>query len=121
MIMWELASNKPPFTEYTHDIELAFKILDGARPKVIKGMPNFYAKIMKQCWNPDPLQRPDASLLPKMFEEMMELCKIIDHDKVDSLTNSLSQTNFITDQNDVSITNSITDQNDISINPGIQI
>ena len=78
MIMWELASNKPPFTEYIHDIELAFKILDGTRPEIIEGMPDSYAKIMKQCWDPNPLQRPDVSHLPKMFEEMMELCKIID-------------------------------------------
>ncbi|RIA83970.1 kinase-like domain-containing protein [Glomus cerebriforme] len=73
MIMWELSSNKPPFSNKHHNIELALAVLDGMRPEIIEGTPDFYVKIMKQCWNPDPLQRPDASLLPKIFEEMMEL------------------------------------------------
>src|SRR5437764_1461064 len=34
---------------------------------------------MQQCWNSDPSQRPDASLLPKIFEEMMGLCKAINN------------------------------------------
>ncbi|RIA81552.1 kinase-like domain-containing protein, partial [Glomus cerebriforme] len=68
MIMWELTSNKPPFSNDEHDVKLIFAVLDGKRPEIIEGTPDFYVKIMKQCWNLDPLQRPDASLLPKMFE-----------------------------------------------------
>jgi hypothetical protein len=76
--MWELTSKKPPFSHWYHDVELALKILDGTRPEIIKGTPDFYANIMKQCWNSDPLKRPNASLLPKLFEEMSQLCKVID-------------------------------------------
>jgi hypothetical protein len=80
--MWELTSKKPPFYKYEHNIDLALSILDGLRPKIVEGTPDFYADIMQQCWNSDPLQRPDASLLPKLFEEMM--CKMSDDD-IDSL------------------------------------
>ncbi|CAB4435991.1 unnamed protein product [Rhizophagus irregularis] len=79
MIMWELTSKKPPFSDWFHDVELALAILDGMRPDIVEGTPEFYVDIMKQCWDPDPSQRPDATLLPKIFEEMMESCKMFDN------------------------------------------
>ncbi|RIA91440.1 kinase-like domain-containing protein [Glomus cerebriforme] len=79
MIMWELTSNKPPFSNKRHDKMLALAIYNGLRPTIIEGTPDFYANIMKQCWNSDPSQRPDSSLLPKLCEEMKELCKFIDN------------------------------------------
>ncbi|PKC14152.1 kinase-like protein [Rhizophagus irregularis] len=84
MIMWELTSNKPPFSNKHHDVELALSILDGLRPNTVEGTPDFYTNIMKQCWDSDPLKRPDASLLPKIFEEMIELCKMADDKTVSS-------------------------------------
>ncbi|CAB5365193.1 unnamed protein product [Rhizophagus irregularis] len=79
MIMWELTSKKPPFSDWFHDVELALAILDGMRPDIVEGTPEFYVDIMKQCWDPDPSQRPDATLLPKIFEEMTESCKMFDN------------------------------------------
>ncbi|CAB4436008.1 unnamed protein product [Rhizophagus irregularis] len=84
MIMWELTSNKPPFSNKHHDVELALSILDGLRPNIVEGTPDFYSSIMKQCWDSDPLKRLDASLLPKIFEEMIELCKMADDKTVSS-------------------------------------
>ena len=105
MIMWELTSKKPPFSNNPHNEKLVLDVvIHEIRPEIIEGTPDFYAKIMKQCWHPDPLQRPNASLLPKMFEEMMELCKLIDN-KAD-----ISKINFC-------LSNPITDE--ISVEPGI--
>ncbi|PKK79238.1 kinase-like protein, partial [Rhizophagus irregularis] len=61
MIMWELTSNKPPFSNKHHDVGLALSVLDGLRPNIVEGTPDFYTNIMKQCWDSDPLKRPDAS------------------------------------------------------------
>ncbi|RIA82954.1 kinase-like domain-containing protein [Glomus cerebriforme] len=98
MIMWELTSNKPPFSNNQHDAGLALAVLDEKeplRPKIIEGTPDFYVNIMKQCWNPDPLQRPDASLLPKMFEEI-----IVDDTALSkSVSCSLPRPNSITKNN----------------------
>ncbi|UZO28801.1 uncharacterized protein OCT59_022312 [Rhizophagus irregularis] len=71
---------------------LALSVLDGLRPNIVEGTPDFYTNIMKQCWDSDPLKRPDASLLPKIFEEMIELCKMTDDNTVSTIVafNSLS-------------------------------
>ncbi|PKC73126.1 kinase-like protein, partial [Rhizophagus irregularis] len=97
MIMWELASKKPPFSNsYNHDIGLALAILDGLRPEIVEGTPDFYADFMRQCWNSNPLERPDASLLPKLFEEMLELCKMADNNAILSKV----QSSFVTNNSD---------------------
>ncbi|CAB5353477.1 unnamed protein product [Rhizophagus irregularis] len=71
------------------DEELAFAVLDGQRPEDVKGTPYFYANIMKQCWDSDPLKRPDASCLPEIFEKMIEQFKMTD-DNVSSNSTSCS-------------------------------
>ncbi|GBB83953.1 hypothetical protein RclHR1_01060017 [Rhizophagus clarus] len=109
MIMWELTSNEPPFSYWHHDVGLVFAILDEMRPEIIEGTPDCYVKIMQQCWNSDPLQRPDASLLPKLFEEMMELCKLIDiinNNTAQNITNHcllLPQPNAVTDSENIEL------------------
>ncbi|RGB38912.1 kinase-like domain-containing protein, partial [Rhizophagus diaphanus] len=68
MIMWELTSNESPFSDRPHDKYLAIQIVKGQRPDITKETPNFYAKIMEQCWDPDPSKRPDSSDLPELFK-----------------------------------------------------
>ncbi|CAB4436004.1 unnamed protein product [Rhizophagus irregularis] len=61
-----------------------------------RGTPEFYANIMERCWSSDPLKRPDASLLPKLFEDM--LCKVADDNIASSKVtcySSLSKSNFV--------------------------
>ncbi|PKK64123.1 kinase-like protein [Rhizophagus irregularis] len=61
MIMWEFTSGVPPFNDRTHDLQLSLSICKGERPKIIKNIPKYYMKLMKKCWNEDPLKRPTAS------------------------------------------------------------
>ncbi|RGB27366.1 kinase-like domain-containing protein, partial [Rhizophagus diaphanus] len=58
MIMWELTTGCKPFAKVEHDIHLIYKILDGERPKITKDTPEYYANLMKSCWDPDPKKRP---------------------------------------------------------------
>src|SRR5436305_5760879 len=59
MIMWEISSGEPPFVNYEHDYYLALNIINGIRPKTVSGTPLEYKNLMMQCWDADPLKRPD--------------------------------------------------------------
>ncbi|POG72984.1 kinase-like domain-containing protein [Rhizophagus irregularis DAOM 181602=DAOM 197198] len=63
MLMWEISSGQPPFINYEHDYDLAMNIIDGIRPKIVPGTPLEYKNLIEQCWNADPLKRPDAYTL----------------------------------------------------------
>ncbi|RGB33660.1 kinase-like domain-containing protein [Rhizophagus diaphanus] len=69
MLMWEISSGQPPFINYEHDYYLAMNIVNGIRPKIVPDTPLEYKNLMKQCWDADPLKRPDIdTLLTKLSE-----------------------------------------------------
>jgi serine/threonine protein kinase len=63
MLMWEISSGQPPFINYEHNYDLAMNIINGIRPKIVSGTPLEYKNLMKQCWDADPLKRPDIETL----------------------------------------------------------
>src|SRR2546423_1459437 len=70
MLMWEISSEQSPFINYEHDYDLAMKIINGMRPKIVPGTPLEYEKLMKQCWDADPTKRPDIYHLYNKTNEM---------------------------------------------------
>src|SRR5436189_1421116 len=69
MLMWEISSGQPPFVN-KHNYDLAIKIVNGMRPKIMSGTPLEYKKLMEQCWDADPTKRPDAETLLDKATEM---------------------------------------------------
>ncbi|EXX52734.1 kinase-like domain-containing protein [Rhizophagus irregularis DAOM 181602=DAOM 197198] len=64
MLMWEISSGQPPFNNYEHDYYLAMmNIVNGIRPKIVPGTPLEYKNLIIQCWDANPLNRPDAKIL----------------------------------------------------------
>ncbi|GBC04129.1 hypothetical protein RclHR1_05520017 [Rhizophagus clarus] len=63
MLMWEISSGQLPFVNYKHDYDLAMKIVNGIRPKIIPGTPLEYKKLIEQCWDADPIKRPNSESL----------------------------------------------------------
>src|SRR3954464_8880072 len=63
MLMWEISSGQPPFVNYDHDYDLAMNIINGIRPKIVPGTPLKYKSLMEQCWDANPLRRPDTYTL----------------------------------------------------------
>ena len=70
MLMWEISSGQPPFSNYEHDYYLATNIINGLRPKIVPGIPLEYESLMKQCWDANPLERPDVDTLLKEMDEI---------------------------------------------------
>ncbi|PKC58911.1 hypothetical protein RhiirA1_370015, partial [Rhizophagus irregularis] len=70
--MWEISSGQTPFNNYEHDYDLAMRIVNGMRPKIRTEIPSKYKELMKQCWDADPLKRPNADTLCDEIEKMMK-------------------------------------------------
>ena len=60
MIMWEFTTGKKPFHDRPHDHYLMLDILKRERPQITDDTPEFYAELMKRCWDHDPENRPTA-------------------------------------------------------------
>ena len=70
ILMWEISSGQTPFNNCEHNYDLAMKIVNGMRPKIRSKIPSEYEKLMKQCWDADPLKRPDAETLLNEIRKM---------------------------------------------------
>jgi serine/threonine protein kinase len=70
MLMWEISSGQPPFNNCEHDYDLAMNIINGIRPKIIPGTPLDYKNLMIQCWDANPLNRPDVETLQDKIREL---------------------------------------------------
>ncbi|PKC70596.1 hypothetical protein RhiirA1_454550 [Rhizophagus irregularis] len=45
-------------------------VINGIRPKIVSGTPLEYKNLMEECWNADPLKRPDIYTLWKRMEKI---------------------------------------------------
>src|SRR5437667_272182 len=70
MLMWEISFGQPPFSNYKHDFDFVMNINNGMRPKVVSGTPIEYQSLMEQCWDADPIKRPDTKTLLDKIDEI---------------------------------------------------
>ncbi|GBC02286.1 hypothetical protein RclHR1_04540010 [Rhizophagus clarus] len=73
MLMWEISSGQPPFSNYEGDYDLAMDIVNGMRPKIIPGTPLKYKELMEECWDADPTKRPDIITVMVKVKELNKL------------------------------------------------
>src|SRR5205807_5074677 len=69
MIMWEHTTGRKPFHDRPHDHILVLDILNGERPEITGDTPEFYAELMKKCWDYNPENRPTAEEIWNCFYE----------------------------------------------------
>jgi serine/threonine protein kinase len=88
MLMWEISSGQPPFLN-KHNYDLAIKIINGMRPKIIPGTPMEYKELMEQCWDADPTKRPDIITLRDKIRDMHRTYCQNENDKklINNITN----------------------------------
>ena len=93
ILMWEISSGQIPFSNYEHDYYLAMNIINGIRPRIILGTPPEYERLMKQCWDADPLKRPDAITIKKRLREIYILYQNVS-DELVKANNNLETSNL---------------------------
>ncbi|RHZ59652.1 hypothetical protein Glove_362g54 [Diversispora epigaea] len=91
--MWEVITGETPFDDYEHDLELALDIVKGCRPKIYEYIPHEYGTLMKQCWDANPDNRPDAI---KIYRKMKSLIKSLynEMDKQQENIENIQSKNF---------------------------
>src|SRR5438270_3844326 len=72
MILWEFTTGKKPFHDRPHDQYLMLDILNGIRPQVTDDTPEFYAELMKKCWDHSPENRPTAQEIKDCLREYLD-------------------------------------------------
>ncbi|KAG9292252.1 hypothetical protein G9A89_023972 [Geosiphon pyriformis] len=75
MLLWELATGKPPFHDRSHDHSLVMDILyNGIRPEITSPLiPPCYAELIEKCWDVNPENRPTAEELEDKFWEFSNI------------------------------------------------
>ncbi|POG81081.1 kinase-like domain-containing protein [Rhizophagus irregularis DAOM 181602=DAOM 197198] len=63
MIMWMLSAGIRPYCDRPHDSQLIQEICSGTRPNIVSGTPPVFTRLMLQCLDTDPSNRPTASQL----------------------------------------------------------
>jgi serine/threonine protein kinase len=78
MIMYFIATGRQPFYDRDHDQYLILDICEGVRPKINPPeAPQCYIDLMKRCWDPNPVNRPNTTELNEMillFWDSINLC-----------------------------------------------
>ncbi|CAB4436710.1 unnamed protein product [Rhizophagus irregularis] len=70
ILMWEISSGQTPFINYEHENDIVMNIINSIRPKIVPGTPLEYKNLMKECWDADPLKRPDAYTLCNKIQKI---------------------------------------------------
>ncbi|RIB11243.1 kinase-like domain-containing protein [Gigaspora rosea] len=74
IIMWEIATQRPPFDLNSHDKFLAQRICCGLRPHIDQNMPKSLAKLIKRCWDANIENRPEAEEVYIWVQWWLDLC-----------------------------------------------
>src|SRR5687768_16238246 len=67
IIMCMLSSELRPYHDRPHDSQLICEIISGSRPKPIYGTPPVFSKLMAECLDANPSNRPTADRLNECF------------------------------------------------------
>src|SRR6185436_812759 len=75
IIMWEMITGETPFSDhkFNSNSDFALAIINGYRPKIYKYIPYEYATLMKQCWDANPDNRPDAYTIYSKLKSLTRL------------------------------------------------
>ncbi|POG72259.1 kinase-like domain-containing protein [Rhizophagus irregularis DAOM 181602=DAOM 197198] len=71
IIAYEVCTGFPPYHDIAHDKFLTISICQGLRPKSNYKIPQLILNIIKQCWDADPLKRPNTNELYFLLHNLL--------------------------------------------------
>ncbi|RIA81191.1 kinase-like domain-containing protein [Glomus cerebriforme] len=89
IIMWEMTSGVPAFSNVPHEFELCYDICRGLRPRIVEGTEVEYVNLMKRCWDGDPENRPTSLELIEYFKKWRHIYKFNYLERVNVPVNEL--------------------------------
>eukprot|EP01104_Vermistella_antarctica_P017297 TRINITY_DN6101_c0_g1_i1.p1 TRINITY_DN6101_c0_g1~~TRINITY_DN6101_c0_g1_i1.p1 ORF type:complete len:869 (+),score=173.02 TRINITY_DN6101_c0_g1_i1:217-2823(+) len=69
MVLWELITHQAPFFKM-HPLQIVRAIDQGKLPAVPAGAPDAYGRLVKDCWQSDPIQRPSFKGVVNRLQQM---------------------------------------------------
>src|SRR5438045_957580 len=75
VVAFEVCTGLPPYHDISHNELLTIRICQGLRPESNYKIPQLILDIINQCWDADPLKRPKAEELKKLFNNLHEKTK----------------------------------------------
>lgn len=72
IILWELATRKPPYREKTGQQVAQEVVKSGLRPPLPKKCPEQFLSLMQRCWDQNPEARPTFSRIIEELEKYLE-------------------------------------------------
>src|SRR6185369_9359523 len=84
IIAYEVCTALPPYHDIAHDEFLAAKICQGLRPNSNYKIPQLILDIIEQCWDADPLKRPNAE---KLNDQTVDLWRDVFNKKNPAIIN----------------------------------
>ncbi|XP_053692558.1 mitogen-activated protein kinase kinase kinase 7 [Sabethes cyaneus] len=72
IILWEVIAREQPFKNIENSYAIMWRVHQGSRPRVIENCPKPIERLMTNCWNQDPADRPPMQVVANI---MNQLCK----------------------------------------------
>jgi serine/threonine protein kinase len=95
MIMWMLSAGVRPYNDKPHDKQLIQEICSGLRPTVINGTPPVFSKLMLQCLDAVPLNRPTAShICESLGNWVAAICDSVDQSELSNQFDTAEEIKF---------------------------
>ncbi|CAI2181586.1 8671_t:CDS:2, partial [Funneliformis geosporum] len=102
VLMWEISSGHPPFSEYNNDMSMIIAIVNKiTREDVVPNTPEDYEKLYKKCWSQEPEQRPTIIEVLEVFSKMGFRTSIKDESAKPNDSDSESQVDSENVQDDI--------------------
>lgn len=76
MILWEIMSGKKPYAShfkdqgFVRDTNIISHVQNGQREELTSDIPDFYKKLISDCWSQKPFNRPDMNSIVQQLESL---------------------------------------------------